>query len=82
MTKLKHSIEQLVQYAGHKAVVATHSMGSNVFLFFMKWVESESGGVIVIAKINTYALSFNLQSPLMTHVTARASMLTIHVKPA
>ncbi len=53
MTKLKHSIEQLVHYAGHKAVVATHSMGSNVFLFFMKWVESESGGVINAAFTHT-----------------------------
>lgn len=44
MSRLKRNIELLVEYSGQKAIVATHSMGSNVFYFFMNWVESEGGG--------------------------------------
>jgi hypothetical protein len=29
---------------GRKVVVVTHSMGSNVWYYFMKWVEDERGG--------------------------------------
>tara|TARA_R110002050_G_scaffold118248_3_gene235567 strand:- start:128 stop:337 length:210 start_codon:yes stop_codon:yes gene_type:complete len=29
---------------GEKVVVVSHSMGSNLFYYFMKWVESPYGG--------------------------------------
>ena len=29
---------------GEKVVVVSHSMGSNLFYHFMKWVESDEGG--------------------------------------
>eukprot|EP00466_Bigelowiella_natans_P008669 jgi/Bigna1/56399/estExt_Genewise1Plus.C_980022 len=44
-TRLKNAIESQVETnGGEKAVVVTHSMGGNVFFYFMQWVESPSGG--------------------------------------
>jgi len=43
-TRLKKIIEDQVEISGEKAVVVTHSMGGNVFFYFMQWVESSSGG--------------------------------------
>ena len=39
---LSHVFLSLSQ--GRKVVVITHSMGSNLWYYFMKWVESEEGG--------------------------------------
>ncbi|CAO3645287.1 unnamed protein product [Cunninghamella echinulata] len=43
-TKLKAMIETLKIAEGKKTVILSHSMGSNLALFFFKWVESPSGG--------------------------------------
>jgi len=40
MTRLKNTIETMVQTSGHKAVVIPHSMGSLYFMHFLKWVEA------------------------------------------
>ncbi|KAI8068496.1 Lecithin:cholesterol/phospholipid:diacylglycerol acyltransferase [Gongronella butleri] len=43
-TRLKGLIEQNKRITGRKSVIVTHSMGSNVFYYFLKWVEHEQGG--------------------------------------
>ncbi|TFY81159.1 hypothetical protein EWM64_g2857 [Hericium alpestre] len=44
-SKLKLHIEGFKRTQGKKSVIAAHSMGSNVILYFFKWVESpEHGG--------------------------------------
>ncbi|CAO3642876.1 unnamed protein product [Cunninghamella blakesleeana] len=43
-TKLKAMIETLKATEGKKTVLLTHSMGSNLALYFFKWVESPHGG--------------------------------------
>jgi phospholipid:diacylglycerol acyltransferase len=43
-TKLKNHIESTVHMSGKRAVLASHSMGSQVALFFFKWVESDAHG--------------------------------------
>ena len=43
-SKLKANLEVSLKTTGRKAVVVSHSMGSQVWHFFMKWVESEKGG--------------------------------------
>jgi phospholipid:diacylglycerol acyltransferase len=43
-TKLKVSIEMLKETnGGEKVVVVAHSMGSNVFYYFMQWVSAGNG---------------------------------------
>lgn len=42
--KLKAFIEIAVAQSGKKSVVVSHSMGSQVVFWFMKWVEAENGG--------------------------------------
>ncbi|KAL9624986.1 MAG: hypothetical protein Q9160_000715 [Pyrenula sp. 1 TL-2023] len=43
-TRLKSYIEVAVQTSDKKVVLASHSMGSQVLLYFMKWVEHPSYG--------------------------------------
>ena len=43
-TRLQHYIEVAVKASGQKTVVLTHSMGSQVFFYFMAWVEAEGHG--------------------------------------
>ncbi|KOS40319.1 hypothetical protein ACN38_g8825 [Penicillium nordicum] len=43
-TRLKSYIETAVQVQGEKITLASHSMGSQVVLYFFKWVESEEHG--------------------------------------
>lgn len=43
-TRLRASIETLVELNGEKAVVVVHSMGGNVWFYFMHWVQSDLGG--------------------------------------
>jgi len=47
LTKLKFSIEAMVKTSGKKVVLTSHSMGSQIVLFFFKWVttvEKHGGG--------------------------------------
>lgn len=41
-TRLKMQIEFFVKTKGQKVVIATHSFGAVLWLFFMKWVECEA----------------------------------------
>ncbi|KAJ2034445.1 phospholipid:diacylglycerol acyltransferase [Coemansia sp. RSA 922] len=41
---LKSQIEVALKSTGKKTVLVTHSMGSQVTQYFMKWVESKNGG--------------------------------------
>eukprot|EP00457_Paulinella_chromatophora_P002733 gb/GEZN01002738.1/.p1 GENE.gb/GEZN01002738.1/~~gb/GEZN01002738.1/.p1 ORF type:complete len:679 (-),score=69.29 gb/GEZN01002738.1/:229-2265(-) len=46
-TKLRFHIELLKAHSGHKVLVVAHSMGSNVWTYFMGWVsapKSQGGG--------------------------------------
>lgn len=43
-TRLKSHIESTVESTGKKSILVSHSMGSQVALFFFKWVESKAHG--------------------------------------
>ncbi|KAK0551283.1 phospholipid:diacylglycerol acyltransferase [Tilletia horrida] len=43
-TRLKQKMEQNLFLHNKKTVLVSHSMGSTVFLYFMKWVEAEGPG--------------------------------------
>eukprot|EP00467_Chlorarachnion_reptans_P019151 CAMPEP_0114524524 /NCGR_PEP_ID=MMETSP0109-20121206/21905_1 /TAXON_ID=29199 /ORGANISM="Chlorarachnion reptans, Strain CCCM449" /LENGTH=654 /DNA_ID=CAMNT_0001705981 /DNA_START=200 /DNA_END=2168 /DNA_ORIENTATION=- len=43
-TRLKRTIENQVDINGEKVVAVTHSMGGNVFFYFMHWVEAQEKG--------------------------------------
>lgn len=43
-SRLKSYIETAVQVKGEKVTLASHSMGSQVVLYFFKWVESDDHG--------------------------------------
>jgi phospholipid:diacylglycerol acyltransferase len=43
-SKLKNTIELAKRVNGQKVVAIAHSMGSNVFYYFLHWVESPQGG--------------------------------------
>ncbi|KPM40176.1 Phospholipid:diacylglycerol acyltransferase [Neonectria ditissima] len=43
-SRLKSYIETGVSTSGKKAVLASHSMGSQVLYYFFQWVESDQGG--------------------------------------
>ncbi|KZV67287.1 LACT-domain-containing protein [Peniophora sp. CONT] len=43
-TRLKSTIEMFKKKSGKKVVVASHSMGATVYLYFMKWVEHPDHG--------------------------------------
>jgi len=43
-TELKMSIEKTVMLKKEKVVIIAHSMGFNVFFYFLSWIESPEGG--------------------------------------
>ncbi|KAJ1657558.1 phospholipid:diacylglycerol acyltransferase [Dispira simplex] len=43
-TKLKSTLELHKRQHGRRNIIVAHSMGANVFLYFMHWVESTLGG--------------------------------------
>ncbi|KAJ1677814.1 phospholipid:diacylglycerol acyltransferase, partial [Spiromyces aspiralis] len=43
LSRLKLQVEHLTKMTGEKAVIVCHSMGANVFEYFMHWVESPAG---------------------------------------
>lgn len=43
-SRLKSYVETAVQVKGEKVTLASHSMGSQVVLYFFKWVESDNHG--------------------------------------
>lgn len=44
LTEMRVNIERVVLRAGEKAVVLAHSMGANLWIYFMGWVEQVSPG--------------------------------------
>merc|ERR1719193_851202 len=53
-TNLRRDIEKMVHRSGEKAVVLGHSMGANVWLYFMGWVERDAGSGWVEAHIASF----------------------------
>mmetsp|Transcript_96754 Transcript_96754/g.273360 ORF Transcript_96754/g.273360 Transcript_96754/m.273360 type:complete len:647 (+) Transcript_96754:49-1989(+) len=72
-TGLRLDIEKAVFKAGgEKVVVIGHSMGSNVFLYFMNWVEREAPGWV-----DRYVASFvNVAGPLLGAMGPLAAFLS------
>ncbi|KAI8984782.1 Lecithin:cholesterol acyltransferase-domain-containing protein [Mycotypha africana] len=62
---------------GLKSVVVTHSMGSCVFPYFLKWVENDSGGKGGPTWVDDHIESFvNIGGPLMGVPKAVTSLLS------
>lgn len=57
-TRLKNYIETAHQISGKKVVLVSHSMGSQVAFFFMKWVEAEGYGGGGSAWVDTHIEAF------------------------
>ncbi|KAI8077933.1 Lecithin:cholesterol acyltransferase-domain-containing protein [Gilbertella persicaria] len=75
---LKNTIELSKKSSGgRKSVVVTHSMGSTMFPYFLKWVESEQGGKGGPNWVNNHIESFvNIAGPLMGVPKAVTSLLS------
>jgi len=57
-TDLKMSIEKTVKLKKEKVVIITHSMGFNMFFYFLSWVESPQGGNAGKDWVNKHIKSF------------------------
>ena len=57
-TRLKAYIETAVHSSGRKTVLVSHSMGSQVLLYFFKWVEHPDHGKGGSKWVNTYVASW------------------------
>ncbi|ORX54072.1 LACT-domain-containing protein [Hesseltinella vesiculosa] len=65
-TKLKATIEAYKTSSGRKTVILSHSMGSTVFFYFMKWVEHPEGGHGGEGWVDNHIEEFvNLSGPLL-----------------
>ncbi|PIA15482.1 LACT-domain-containing protein [Coemansia reversa NRRL 1564] len=53
-SRLQSKIEVGLRASGRKTVLVTHSMGSQVLQYFMKWVESDMGGKGGPTWVNTH----------------------------
>lgn len=74
---LKSTIELSKKKSGLKTVVVTHSMGSSMFPYFLKWVESSKGGDGGKRWVNDNIESFvNIGGPLMGVPKAVTSMMS------
>ncbi|KAI8386959.1 Lecithin:cholesterol acyltransferase-domain-containing protein [Blakeslea trispora] len=74
---LKNTIELSKRSSGRKSVVIAHSMGSTMFPYFLKWVESEQGGQGGPDWVNDHIESFvNIAGPLMGVPKAVTSLLS------
>ncbi|KAI8989987.1 Lecithin:cholesterol acyltransferase-domain-containing protein [Pilobolus umbonatus] len=74
---LKSTIELYKQTTGLKSVVLGHSMGSSVFTYFLKWVESEKGGKGGSDWVDNHIESFvNIAGPMMGVPKAITSLLS------
>ena len=70
-SRLKASIEQMVRQRGERCVVATHSMGTNVFYYFMQWVSHEHDADWVREHV---AALYDIAGPMLGLPKALASM--------
>lgn len=57
-SKLKYNIEENLVKTGEKTVIASHSMGSQVAFYFMKWVEAEGYGNGGTSWVNDHIQAF------------------------
>ncbi|GAA5804463.1 hypothetical protein HPULCUR_009957 [Helicostylum pulchrum] len=74
---LKSTIELSKKKSGLKSVVVTHSMGSSMFPYFLKWVENSKGGDGGKRWVNDHIESFvNIGGPLMGVPKAVTSMMS------
>lgn len=74
---LKSTIELSKNKSGLKSVIVTHSMGSSMFPYFLKWVESSNGGNGGKKWVNNHIESFvNIAGPLMGVPKAVTSLLS------
>ncbi|KAJ1974782.1 phospholipid:diacylglycerol acyltransferase [Dimargaris xerosporica] len=76
-SKLKQTFELSLRHTGRKSVVVTHSMGSNVFLYFMHWVESSLGGDGGAGWVERHIETFvNIAGPMLGVAKSVASLLS------
>ncbi|CAO3653233.1 unnamed protein product [Mucor hiemalis] len=74
---LKATIELSKQKSGLKSVIVTHSMGSSMFPYFLKWVENDQGGNGGKQWVNDHVESFvNIGGPMMGVPKALTSLLS------
>ena len=74
---LKSTIELSKQKSGKKSVIVTHSMGSSMFPYFLKWVESEKGGHGGKQWVQNHIESFvNIGGPMLGVPKALTSLLS------
>lgn len=72
MSKLKWRVEHLVARSGHRAVVVSHSYGSNVFVRFLQWADAREPGWT-----DRHVHSFvNVGGPMMGMPKALAAVLS------
>lgn len=81
-TKLKHTLEMAVEASnGRKAVLVTHSYGSQVIYYFLKWVESEKGGGMGPRWVEDHIESFvNIAGPMLGTVKSVSALLSGEMK--
>jgi len=76
-TKLKTWIELSRNITNRKVSVISHSMGSNVFFYFLKWVESKNGGYGGPRWVNDYLSTFvNVAGPMLGTTKSVSSLLS------
>ncbi|KAI9594975.1 Lecithin:cholesterol acyltransferase-domain-containing protein [Syncephalis fuscata] len=76
-SKLKGTIELACKLDNQKVVLVAHSMGANVLMYFLKWVESPLGGNGGATWVNDHVHTFvNLAGPLLGLPKTVASVLS------
>lgn len=84
LTKLKMNIEAMVKTSGIKVVLTSHSMGSQIVLFFFKWVvtsEKEGGGGGGKDWVEKHVHSFvNVSGPILGVPKAATALLSGEMK--
>eukprot|EP00557_Chaetoceros_sp_GSL56_P004278 CAMPEP_0176493536 /NCGR_PEP_ID=MMETSP0200_2-20121128/9601_1 /TAXON_ID=947934 /ORGANISM="Chaetoceros sp., Strain GSL56" /LENGTH=814 /DNA_ID=CAMNT_0017891205 /DNA_START=12 /DNA_END=2453 /DNA_ORIENTATION=+ len=84
LTKLKANIEAMVKTTGTKVVIASHSMGSQIVLYFFKWVttdEQDGGGGGGLDWVEKHCAKFvNIAGPLLGVPKAVPALLSGEMK--
>ncbi|KAI8343400.1 Lecithin:cholesterol acyltransferase-domain-containing protein [Chlamydoabsidia padenii] len=76
-TKLKADIETFKRIHDKKTVLLAHSMGSNVMMYFFKWVQSSEGGNGGDQWVENHIESFvNIGGPMLGVPKAFAALLS------
>ena len=84
LTKLKHTIEAFAKTEGQKVVITSHSMGSQIVLYFFQWVttsEKNGGGGGGKDWVEKHVHSFvNIAGPLLGVPKAVPALLSGEMK--